>query len=242
MLKTVTNYIMTSCYGTKSNYTDKLKQPCRGLILNSGYINKNKQADLSFGNASFTLSLAKAYDRIFKKEAPNLLGKILEVDNCLFRGPNPGIKGLTKLKSAGFDVVINLRCEGKKHNGILKTEAEKLGMEYHNIPMNPFVTPGKEQIREFLGIVKNAEKNTGKVYFHCKDGWDRTGAMAARHRIKKQGWSSEDAFNEMLEAGHKHFWHRILFRKPGKWVRSLENNKPGPENLPGGTRTFDSAA
>lgn len=41
----------------------------------------------------------------------------------------------------------------------------------------------------------------GAVLMHCKHGSDRTGLVAAMYRVVVQGWSKEDALNEMTEGG-----------------------------------------
>lgn len=51
-----------------------------------------------------------------------------------------------------------------------------------------------------LRAIKEAEAN-GPVLMHCKHGSDRTGLMAAMYRVVIQGWSKEDALNEMTLGG-----------------------------------------
>ena len=51
-----------------------------------------------------------------------------------------------------------------------------------------------------LRAIQQAEAN-GPVLMHCKHGSDRTGLMAAMYRVVIQGWSKEDALNEMTLGG-----------------------------------------
>jgi protein tyrosine/serine phosphatase len=51
-----------------------------------------------------------------------------------------------------------------------------------------------------LRAIREAEAN-GPVLMHCKHGSDRTGLMAAMYRVVIQGWSKEDALNEMSLGG-----------------------------------------
>lgn len=51
-----------------------------------------------------------------------------------------------------------------------------------------------------LRAIQQAEVN-GHVLMHCKHGSDRTGLMAAMYRVVIQGWSKEDALNEMTLGG-----------------------------------------
>lgn len=55
-------------------------------------------------------------------------------------------------------------------------------------------------ILKALRAVQAAEAN-GPVLMHCKHGSDRTGLVAAMYRVVVQGWSKEDALNEMSEGG-----------------------------------------
>lgn len=75
-------------------------------------------------------------------------------------------------------------------------------------------TPGIEQVQlpyrtnhvddsdilRALRAVQAAEAK-GSVLMHCKHGSDRTGLVAAMYRVVIQGWSKEDALNEMTEGG-----------------------------------------
>jgi len=51
-----------------------------------------------------------------------------------------------------------------------------------------------------LRAIQQAESN-GPVLMHCKHGSDRAGLMAAMYRVVIQGWSKEDALNEMTLGG-----------------------------------------
>ena len=44
-------------------------------------------------------------------------------------------------------------------------------------------------------------QSKGPVLMHCKHGSDRTGLIAAMYRVVVQGWSKEDALQEMTEGG-----------------------------------------
>ena len=47
-----------------------------------------------------------------------------------------------------------------------------------------------------LRAIQSAEAQ-GPVLMHCKHGSDRTGLMSAMYRVVIQGWSKEEALNEM---------------------------------------------
>ncbi|APV39764.1 protein tyrosine phosphatase [Pseudomonas frederiksbergensis] len=56
------------------------------------------------------------------------------------------------------------------------------------------------QVLNALRTIQAAEAK-GPVLMHCKHGSDRTGLMAAMYRVVVQGWSKEDALNEMTQGG-----------------------------------------
>jgi len=56
------------------------------------------------------------------------------------------------------------------------------------------------QVIKALRTIQTAEAK-GPVLMHCKHGSDRTGLMAAMYRVVVQGWSKEDALNEMSQGG-----------------------------------------
>jgi len=56
------------------------------------------------------------------------------------------------------------------------------------------------QVLAALRAIQDAERQ-GPVLMHCEHGSDRTGLMAAMYRVVVQGWSKEEALNEMTEGG-----------------------------------------
>lgn len=57
-----------------------------------------------------------------------------------------------------------------------------------------------EDVLSTLRAIQSAEQK-GPVLMHCKHGLDRTGLMAAMYRIVVQGWSKEQALDEMRNGG-----------------------------------------
>jgi protein tyrosine/serine phosphatase len=70
-------------------------------------------------------------------------------------------------------------------------------LNYFNLPLLPGRAATKEQTEYFLRLVIDAAN--GPVYVHCKGGRHRTGAMTAVYRITHDGWTAEQAFEEMLK-------------------------------------------
>ncbi|MFP0197434.1 dual specificity protein phosphatase family protein [Pseudomonas sp. PHC1] len=72
-----------------------------------------------------------------------------------------------------------------------------------------------------LRAIQAAEAD-GPVLMHCKHGSDRTGLMAAMYRIVVQGWSKEDALNEMTQGGFGESGH---FRDSVRYVMQADVDK-----------------
>ena len=69
------------------------------------------------------------------------------------------------------------------------------GLQYFNIAMKPSKAATGEQTDYFLSLVKDPAN--WPVYVHCKGGRHRTGALTAVYRITHDGWTAEQAFEEM---------------------------------------------
>jgi protein tyrosine/serine phosphatase len=76
------------------------------------------------------------------------------------------------------------------------------GMQYFNIPLKASVPPTAEQTAYFLSLVNNPAN--WPVYVHCKGGRHRTGALTAVYRITQDGWTADQAFQEMKEYEFNH--------------------------------------
>ena len=83
-------------------------------------------------------------------------------------------------------------------NKIEEKTVTGLGMEYISIPSHcPF--PSDKPWGRFLSVM---QENAGKkVFVHCRLGDDRTGMAVAAYRMAEQGWSPEEAMNEMRAFG-----------------------------------------
>jgi protein tyrosine/serine phosphatase len=68
-------------------------------------------------------------------------------------------------------------------------------MRYFNIPMKASRAATEEQTAYFLKLVNDPEN--WPVYVHCKGGRHRTGALTAVYRITRDGWTAEQAYDEM---------------------------------------------
>jgi protein tyrosine phosphatase (PTP) superfamily phosphohydrolase (DUF442 family) len=114
------------------------------------------------------------------------------------RGEQPEAESLTWLKARDFRTVIDLR---KGHDERAAVEAH--GMTSVAIPVRADLlgstAPTDAQVRMFFETVLDSARRP--VFFHCRRGADRTGVFAALYRIEVDGWTNEQAIEEMQAFG-----------------------------------------
>ena len=154
--------------------------------------------------ATGTIAFAQLAQRIAIHGVPNFG----EVTSTLYRGGQPSKDGFDELKKLGVQVVVNLRDDNADTERSLVTAA---GLEYVTIPWN-CRHPANTLAARFLEVLR--ENPQKKVFVHCHAGVDRTGLMIAVYRMTEQGWTSEQAGDEMRDFGFN-FIHR-------SWCHALE--------------------
>jgi len=138
-----------------------------------------------------------------------------KVNNFLYRGAQPKEDGLEELKKFGIDTIVDLRSELR---GLVENErhrAESLGMRFINIPGSGWATPKDEEIAQFFSLILERPRRT--IFIHCWLGGDRSGMFIAAYRIALQGWSPQQAIQEMRAFHYLQFWHPNM----GRWVEEF---------------------
>jgi protein tyrosine phosphatase (PTP) superfamily phosphohydrolase (DUF442 family) len=123
------------------------------------------------------------------------IGNFGRVDASLYRGSQPEARDFADLKALGVKTIVDLTSDDADPNERALVEAA--GMKYVTIPMTTHDVPTADQLAQFLGIVSDA--TSGPVYLHCVGGRHRTGVMTAVYRMTHQGWTGEQAFQEMKQ-------------------------------------------
>jgi protein tyrosine phosphatase (PTP) superfamily phosphohydrolase (DUF442 family) len=143
----------------------------------------------------------EAVKKINIEGVPNLA----EVTPNLYRGGQPTERGLRSLAKLGISIVVDGRGESRARNRE-RHEVVKLGMQYVAIPWHcPF--PKDAVFARFLLLIRqNREK---KIFVHCRLGDDRVGMMIAAYRMAEQGWTAEEAMQEMKAEGFTSSHHFI---------------------------------
>lgn len=128
--------------------------------------------------------------------------QLIEVTPRLYRGGQPSEEGFRSLAKMGIGIVVDLRGSREHERQLVNS----LGMEYVPMPWHcPF--PKDEIFARFLSLLReNPEK---KVFLHCRLGDDRSGMMIAAFRMAEQGWTAEQAKQEMKASGFGSSHHLI---------------------------------
>jgi protein tyrosine/serine phosphatase len=123
------------------------------------------------------------------------------------RGEQPEEESLRWLRDHGFRTVIDLR---KGHDE--RAQVEKVGMTSILIPLRADLlgstAPTEEQVRTFFDAVLDSTRRP--VFFHCRRGSDRTGMFAALYRIEVDGWSNDQAIEEMKAYGYNGYYKALI--------------------------------
>ncbi len=126
-----------------------------------------------------------------KEDLPNFH----QVHPYLYRGGEPTIKGVHDLQQKGIKTLIDLRAETPVSR-LEKAEAQKLGLEYINLPMSD-KAPTDKQVQTFLETTRAARDKNAPVYVHCAHGSDRTGCLVGIWRVTEDNYSYDQAYKEM---------------------------------------------
>ena len=122
----------------------------------------------------------------------------------LYRGGQPEREGFEYLKKSGIKTIVNLRTENDEE-AIVK----ELGMNYFHIPISIKVWSRipDPAINEYFKTLNDPANYP--IFFHCRRGADRTGAMASFYRIAAQGWEPDKAYDEARDVGMRWWFPAI---------------------------------
>jgi protein tyrosine/serine phosphatase len=141
------------------------------------------------------------------------LSNLHRVTPTLYRGAQPTEEGFRELAELGVKTVVSLR-------GFHADEIPReLPLAYERIPFKAW-HPEDEDVVRFLQIVSDPARQP--VFVHCQWGADRTGMMIAIERIALEGWTKDQALDEMTKGGfgfHEE-WQNMI-----RYVRELDVEK-----------------
>lgn len=110
-----------------------------------------------------------------------------------------------------------------------RAAAERLGIEWHNVPMGgsgQSTTADRERVLALL-----RDPNAPPTLVHCAAGANRTGLAVGLYRIHEQGWSYDQVLDEMRRYGFedlpKHEDVRQALREAAERAASKPATVPG---------------
>jgi tyrosine-protein phosphatase SIW14 len=140
----------------------------------------------------------------------------------LYRGGQPARDGFDYLQKNGIKTVINLRSENDE-----EVIVKKLGMKYVHIPMSisPWSRIPDAAIDQYFKVLNDPANYP--IFFHCRRGADRTGALAGFYRIAYQGWEPGKAYSEARSIGMRWWFTAIKQQIHSFKGESFPSFKPG---------------
>ena len=170
-----------------------------GLPFGSKYGNYQRRAETIHAQNEWA-------ERIAVPGLPNLH----KVSEDLYRGAQPTSEGFKELEKLGVRTVVNLRSLHSDRDEIKGTK-----LTYEHIVMTT-LNVQDEDVVSFLKIVTDPGRTP--VFVHCQHGADRTGTMCAIYRIALQGWSKDEAIEEMTKGG---FGYHSIWQALPDYIRKL---------------------
>ena len=145
-----------------------------------------------------------------------------KVSDKLYRSAQPTAEGMTNIVALGIKTVVNLRDNHSDSDeiGDLPLKARRIEIFTANMK--------DKYVDEFLSIVDDT--NAVPILVHCQHGADRTGTMCAMYRILREGWTADDAIDEMKNGGFG--YHSVWGNLPRFIRKSAE--KRAKANADGG--------
>lgn len=119
---------------------------------------------------------------------------LYRIHETLYRGAQPTEAGFGHLAQMGIKTVVNLRSDHDDADEMRDTDLARV-----DITTEPWGLHLRD-VADFLKVVTDPSRQP--VFFHCRRGADRTGAMAAAYRIVVQGWTPDAAIEEMTRGGY----------------------------------------
>ena len=149
-----------------------------------------------------------------------------KINENYYRGSQPVADQLTQLKTLGIKTVIDLRQDSVKQ---ASKRAHAAGLQYVNIPLTTKRAVTEEQTKYFLKLVN--DQANWPVYVHCKGGRHRTGEMTAIYRITRDGWSADQAYQEMKKYDFEDsfFYPRSLKKYVYSYYKQFTSQQPASE-------------
>jgi tyrosine-protein phosphatase SIW14 len=142
------------------------------------------------------------------------LENFFRVSDGVFRSEQPELADLPALQALGIRAVLSLRDH---HEDPKKFAAAGLALLRHEASAGSLT---ETDLIAGLRLMRDAPK---PVLVHCWHGSDRTGAVVAAWRMVFQGWTKDQAVDELVNGGYG--FHAKTFPDIVPLLRSLDVEK-----------------
>src|SRR5262245_55472613 len=125
----------------------------------------------------------------------------LDIDNFgrvnanYYRGSLPRREDFEGLAAAGIKTIVDLTSDDG--DPLESSSARAAGLKFFKLPMTTHSAPSRDELANFFAIVDDPANQP--VYVHCVGGKHRTGVMTAAYRMTQEGWTADQAFQEMKQ-------------------------------------------
>lgn len=136
-----------------------------------------------------------------------------EVAPGLYRSEQPSAEAMQAIEKMGIKTVINLRAYHTDDK-----EAQGTNLILRHLPLNTWNIK-ESVVVSALRMLKTEEK---PILVHCQHGADRTGLLMALYRILDQGWTREEALEELQNGG---FGHHSIWMNIPRYIRNVDIEK-----------------
>jgi len=113
----------------------------------------------------------------------------------LYRSAQLSKDDVPQLQKLGIKKVISFRAFHSDSEILAGT-----GITMQRIPINTWNIHDEDMVAA-LKALRNVEQD-GPVLIHCQHGADRTGLVSALYRVLYQGWTKEQALDELEHGGY----------------------------------------
>lgn len=131
----------------------------------------------------------------------------------LYRSAQPTAAAFKEYERFGIKSVINLRA---RHSD--KKLLKETSLNLIEVPINTWAIDDEDVV----AVLKLIQSQPQPVLVHCQHGADRTGTISAMYRMVFQGWSGEEALDELMNGGYG--FHSIWKNIP-KFIKEVNVEK-----------------
>ncbi len=139
---------------------------------------------------------------------------LYQVSDKVFRSAQPDDDENHELAALGIGEILNLR-ENHADDDDIKDKSIIL----HRVEMNA----GEIQDNKIIAAMRIIEGAKQPILVHCWHGSDRTGVVIAMYRILFQGWSKQQAIDEMVHGGYG--YHARIYPNIVEYIEKVDLEK-----------------